>query len=196
LIKINLNQTRVSGGEEEAIRTREDAPTGNNRDVLVKAFVIALGTLALIIYEKQNIDQLNSQRGALTAQLNQIREQSEKKNAELKELKDIEPQAQALNDKLNILKEYSKLRLQQLQCLDFVQSIIPERVWLRSVKYENRRYQILGNAVETVDLTDFVQKLEGSAYFQDVIVLQDREKPMQQGKIREFELSARSDAPK
>ena len=116
-----------------------------------------------------------------------------KASAELDGLKDIEPQAQALSDKLKVLRSYSKQRLENLQSLDYLQSVIPEHVWLNSLNYDERRYRMLGNAMETIDLTEFVNKLEGSAYFQDVIVIQDKEKPVQpSGKIREFEMTARA----
>ena len=191
MIKINLNRTRVSNADE-SIATQLDDVKFSSRDVILKILLICAGIAGLMVYEKQNLEAINSDVVALNAQAELMRQAVATRGAELTNLKDIEPQAQALNDKLRILREFSKLRLEQLQSLDYLQSVIPDRVWLKSVVFENKRYQILGNSVETVDLSDFQRKLEGGAYFGDVIVVQDRDRPVVGGgKIREFEISAR-----
>jgi Tfp pilus assembly protein PilN len=193
MIRINLNRTRVAGSDEASSIGIGPAVNASGRDALVKLLVVILGTAALMLYEKQNLDQLNLDLAQIQAQDQQIKTQVQAKMADLAKLKDIEPQAQGLNEKLNLLREYSKQRITELQSMDYVQSIIPERVWLRGVHFDNHRFQFLGNAVETVDLTEFVSKLENSAYFKDVIVVQDREKKVQSGNIRDFEFTAREE---
>lgn len=196
MIRINLNQSRVAGAATEdagAIGLAPVAPS-SSRDVLVKLLLIFLATAGLMLYEKQNLDTLNAALATVQAQDRQLKQQMDEQNAELAKLKDIEPQAQSLNDKLKLLRDYSKQRITELQSLDYMQSIIPARVWLRAVHFDNHRFQFLGNAVETVDLTEFVTKLETSAYFKDVIVVQDRDKVLQGGsKIRDFEFTAREE---
>ena len=199
MIRVNLTRSRVASGSEEGsapsnIVIDSSTPGGPDvRSLVTKAAVMLIGTLGLWMYEKQNIDRLSGEMAVVNAELNKVRQEQAKKAGELEKLKDIEPQAQALSDKLKVLRAYSKQRLENLQSLDYIQSVIPERVWLSSVNYETKRYRLTGNSMETVDLTEFVNKLEGSAYFQDVIVIQDTEKPIQPtGKIREFEMTARS----
>jgi len=193
MIRINLNRTKVSGGleGEEVVADLGDDNKLNMREVGVKFFVMFIGIFALMILEKQNIDNLHQELARAQAELSGLREQVTAKEAELAKLKDIEPLAAGLNEKLKALREYSKERITELQSLDFMQSIIPERVWIRGIHFDNDRYQVVGNSVETVDLTDFVKKLENSAYFKDVIVIQDREQAMQSGKIRDWEFTAR-----
>lgn len=198
MIRVNLNRSRVQTGAEGESAAPTFVPdvgveATNTKDTIIKLILIVIGTLGLWIYEKQNIDQLSSQASVVSGQLNKLKGQVAQKQAELAQLKDIEPQAAALNDKLKILRKYSKERLENLQSLDYLQSVIPDRVWLTALNYESQRYKMSGNAMDTIDLTEFVNKLEGSAYFQDVIVVQDREKAVQpSGKVREFELTARS----
>lgn len=193
MIRINLNRSRVAAGDEASSIGLEPTVSVSARDVLVKILVVVLGTAGLMLYERQNLDQLNLDLAQVQAQDQQVKAQVQAKSAELAKLKDIEPLAQGLNDKLNLLREYSKQRITELQSMDYVQSIIPERVWLRAVHFDNHRFQFMGNAVETVDLTEFVSKLENSAYFKDVIVVQDREKKVQSGMIRDFEFTAREE---
>ena len=76
------------------------------------------------------------------------------KAAEVEKVKDVEVQAKELEDKLTILKLLSRLRLRQVKTLDFMQSSIPEKVWLKTVEYESDtthvedgHYKFTGNAV-------------------------------------------------
>lgn len=198
MIRINLNRSRVQGAAEENVdfNLNEGAVDHNlnPRDVLVRLLVVFLGVIVLMLYERQNMDELHAQLAKVQAEDNQLKQQVEEKNAEILKLKDIEPQAMGLNEKLKALRDYSKQRIEELQSMDFMQSIIPERVWLNAVHYDNHRYRFTGNAVETTDLTDFVNKLENSAYFKDVIVIEDKEKIEQNAKIRDFAFTAREQA--
>jgi Tfp pilus assembly protein PilN len=196
MIKINLNRTRVTAGLEGETVVQDGGSESriNFREVGVKFFVMFIGVFALMIFERQNIDQLTQDLGRAQLELNGLKSQIAEKQGELGKLKDIEPLANGLNEKLRVLREYSKQRITELQSLDFMQSIIPERVWLRGIRFDKHRYQVVGNSVETVDLTDFVNKLENSAYFKDVIVIQDRERGVANGKIRDWEFTAREQA--
>lgn len=195
MIKVNLNRSRVPTGADDAAAAAIAAPIEGDTDpkeLAIKIILIVIFTLGLWVVEKQNIDQLSAQLSTINGQLNKVRQDVQAKSNELAQLKDIEPQAQALNEKLRILREFSKQRLENLQSLDYLQSVIPERVWLNSIDFQNKRYKMMGNAMDTIDLTEFVNKLEGSAYYQDVIVVSDTERPVAAGKIRDFEMTARA----
>ncbi|MGE3760022.1 MAG: PilN domain-containing protein, partial [Pseudobdellovibrionaceae bacterium] len=125
--------------------------------------------------------------------------QASAKAKEVDSIKDIAKQAQELEDKLKVLKLLSKLRLREVKTLDFMQSSIPEKVWLRSINYssdrehvENGRFQFTGNSVNTEDLTEFAKRLEDSAYMDNVIVIKNAEVagPKRAGGMREFLFTA------
>jgi Tfp pilus assembly protein PilN len=135
----------------------------------------------------------------LQAQVAQLQAANAEKLAEAEKVKDIEVQAKELEDKLNILKLLSKLRLRQVKTLDFMQSSIPEKVWLKTINYESDvvhveagHFKFTGNAVATEELTEFVKRLEDSAYLQDVIVLKNQEVTLGKGTttIRDFMFTA------
>lgn len=203
MIRINLNTSRVPIGSGDGATTAQaitydytGQTSGAGRQYLIKFAVIILGVVGLWIYEKRNIDDLTAKSVELGEKSKLLKSELAARQADLAKLKDIEPLAQSLTDKLHILRDYSKLRLENLQSLDYLQSVIPERVWLKDITYKDHHYEIVGNAMDTVDLTDFVNKLEGGAYFSDVIVVQDKEKSVQGGKIRDFEVTARSGVAK
>lgn len=201
MIKINLIRNKVAdstvagggGGGSVADETRES---------LIKVAFIGLFTLGLMMYESQNIRRLNEDRVRVQAMVNELEGQAQAKSTEVNAIKDIAHQAQELEDKLKILKLLSKLRLREVKTLDFMQSSIPEKVWLRGIHYESDkdlklkteagRYSFNGNSVTTEDLSEFVRRLEDSAYLNEVIVIKNQEAngPGRSGGFREFQFTA------
>jgi Tfp pilus assembly protein PilN len=185
--------TSVGGGGVGGDETRE---------ALIKIAFILLFTLGLMMYESQNIRGLNEERARTQAMVSDLEVQAQAKATEVDSIKDIAKQAQELEDKLKILKLLSKLRLREVKTLDFMQNSIPEKVWLRSIKYETDkdlkdrteqgRYQFDGNSVTTEDLSEFVKRLEDSAYLNEVIVIKNQEAqgPARTGGLREFQFTA------
>ena len=198
MIKVNLLKNRV---QDPALAGVGVASEGGNetREAIVKIAFIMIFTLGLIMFENQNIRQLNEERTRIQATVNDLEQQAAVKAKEVDGIKDIAKQAQELEDKLKILKLLSKLRLREVKTLDFMQSSIPEKVWLKGINYasnkehvEDGRFQFTGNAVNTEDLTEFVKRLEDSAYMDDVIVIKNAEVagPKRAGGMRDFLFTA------
>lgn len=149
------------------------------------------------MYESQTLKGLAEESARLQAQLTQHKAEAAQKAADVLKVKDVEAQAKELEDKLKILKLLSKLRLREVKTLDFMQSAIPEKVWLKAITYESDKihvetghFKILGNAVGTEDLSEFVKRLEESAFLMDVIILKNQEVAVKASSIRDFLFTA------
>lgn len=169
------------------------------RETLFKLLFMAIGVVGLMIFESQNIRQLQAELTQVQVQASELEQQAAAKTKELEGVKDVENQARELEDKLKILKRLSKLRLREVKTLDFIQSSIPEKVWLKNMNYEadkeqfeRGRFAFTGNSVATEDLTEFVKRLEESAYLFEVIVMKNQEvaTQAQKGVIRDFQFTA------
>jgi Tfp pilus assembly protein PilN len=197
MIRVNLLKNRV---QDPAIASVGATEGGNEtREALIKIAFILIFTLGLMMFESQNIRQLNEERARVQATVNDLQQQVTAKSKEVDGIKDIAQQAQELEDKLKVLKLLSKLRLREVKTLDFMQSSIPEKVWLKAITYastkdhaEDGRFQFTGNAVNTEDLTEFVKRLEDSAYMDNVIVIKNAEVsgPKKAGGMRDFLFTA------
>jgi Tfp pilus assembly protein PilN len=151
-----------------------------------------------MIYESQNIRALNEQLMRKNQEIQNLTADNAARAAEVLKVKDIEVQAKELEDKLKILKLLSKLRLREVKTLDFMQSSIPEKVWLKDITYESDKihveaghFQFAGAAVATEELTEFVRRLEDSAYLTDVIVVRNQEVSVNKStNLREFLFTA------
>lgn len=197
MIRVNLLKNRVS--DQPTQMTSAPSSSGDARDTIVKIAFLMISTVALMIYEGQNIRKLNDESSRLQAQISEFEAQAQAKAQEAEGVKDVEHQARELEDKLKILKLLSKLRLREVKTLDFMQSSIPEKVWLRNIVFEadnnnveDGRFQFVGNAVATEDLSEFVKRLEESAYLSEVIVVKNQEVPVsgRSASVREFMFTA------
>lgn len=196
MIKINLVRNRLQDATQN---TRVQNPVNNDkvREGVVKLAFISLITLGLMMFESQTLRRLAEESARLKAQLTQHQVEAGQKAAEVLKVKDVEAQATELEDKLKILKLLSKLRLREVKTLDFMQSAIPEKVWLKSITYESDKihfesghFKILGNAVGTEDLSELVKRLEESAFLMDVIIVKNQEVAMKASSIRDFLFTA------
>lgn len=204
MIRVNLLKNRV--GDQTQGPGKVEADSGNDiRSAIVKIAFLFMFTLALMVYEGQNIRALNDEAARLQVRISELETQSAAKAAEAETVKDVEKQARELEDKLKVLKLLSKLRLREVKTLDFMQSSIPEKVWLKSIVFEaakdnveDGRYQFTGNAVATEDLSEFVKRLEDSAYLNEVIVVKNQELPVsgRTGTVRDFAFSAEVEGKK
>lgn len=200
MIRVNLLKNKVQDANVAGVGGVADTGGSNDtRQALVKIAFILLFTLGLMLFESQNIRQLNDESSRVHATAAELEQQATVKAKDVEGIKDIAKQAQELEDKLKILKLLSKLRLREVKTLDFMQSSIPEKVWLKSINYssdkehvENGRFQFTGNAVNTEDLTEFAKRLEDSAYMDNVIVIKNAEVtgPKKTGGMRDFLFTA------
>lgn len=200
MIRVNLLKNKVQDPNVAGIGGVAETGGGNEtRETLIKIACILLFTLGLMMFESQNIRQLNDESVRIQATVAELDQQASAKSKDVEGIKDIAKQAQELEDKLKILKLLSKLRLREVKTLDFMQSSIPEKVWLKTINYssdkehvETGRFQFTGNAVNTEDLTEFAKRLEDSAYMDNVIVIKNAEVvgTKRAGGMREFLFTA------
>jgi Tfp pilus assembly protein PilN len=168
------------------------------RDTIVKALMILIFPIGLWVFEGQNLKTLKERTVALQAEVAALEIEVQAKNKEAEAVKDVEAQARELEDKLKLFKLLSRLRLREVKTLDFMQTSIPERVWLKILnyeadkeKFEAGRFNFQGRAMTTDDLTEFVKRLEESAYLNEVIVIKNQEVMAQNKSVtRDFQFTA------
>jgi Tfp pilus assembly protein PilN len=212
MIKVNLLKNRVGDTTQMAQTSMGTGVSGgggggggftvglDNREAIVKAAVVFIFTAGLMFYESQNIHTLNARLASLNLQNQELESRAAAVAKEAESIKDIENQARELEDKLKVLKTLSRLRLREVKTLDFVQSSIPEKVWLKGLTYEADKnkfelghFNFNGNAAATEDLTEFVRRLEDSSYLYEVIVMKNQEvsaSANSKAVMREFQFTA------
>lgn len=195
MIKVNLGRTRLDSIEiADGGANISSGPGLEIREIVVKLLILLLGVFSLMYYESQNLDALNSKMALAQSALAQQQAVLDQKNQEFSTLSGVESDAKALQDKLGLLKRLSRLRLREVKSLDYIQSAVPQKVWLTSLEMTDERLSIKGKAQGDTDVTLFMRRMESGGYFSDVILMQDSTITESGTNLREFEVSARMEA--
>lgn len=200
MIKVNLLKNRggraaKTGSADINFDTQFDiqtaaVETSDPKDNIKKIVLALIWAAALITYESYHIGELNSQlaninqeRDSLAAEIQLKQPQAEKARALQKEIQDIDARVKSI-------KQLSKVRLREIKAVDFLQNVIPEKVWVTNLDFGESTLKIEGGAVSDDQLNRFVDSLEGKSYFRNVIVLRSVEAKAKDGTIKSFQVSS------
>ncbi len=191
MIKVNL--LRSKGPNEAALEARLNAEREAilRKEAFFKVLLMVVFTVFLILYENYTTSSLRDQTTIVQGELAEIQAELERKKSEIVGIKELEEQSVRIKNKLDILKTLSRLRLREVKSLDFIQSIIPNRIWLTGVIYEMEKYRLLGGSLSADDLSEFLDELEKSPYFSDVVLVKTTQETSNAGSIGAFEVSFR-----
>jgi Tfp pilus assembly protein PilN len=165
-----------------------------NKAVIINLIVLLLFPAALIYYERYNIAELKVQATALANQVSEAQATMQGKQAEIAQSAALKEKAQELATKIGLLKSLARTRLREIKTLDFIQTNLPEKVWLREVSFKSGDLMLRGYAVTDDDLTAFIRALEKNRSFANVILLQAREEKTREGTAKNFEISGKVEA--
>lgn len=162
--------------------------------VVINGVIILSATVGLYMYERYNRNNLALELATLTSQTAKLAEVLKKKKEEANESEPMKKKARELSTKIDIVTRLSKVRLREIKALDFIQSVIPERIWFKTLVLKTGDLTIKGSAISDDDLTQFVRYLENNSMFRNVLLLQAKEEQTKEGSVKVFEIAARMEA--
>jgi len=160
----------------------------NTKAIVTNLIVLFIAPIALIYYEHYQIGILKAQAQAKDVALQTVQAELNQKKAKVAETPNLREKAQELTDKIAILNKLARLRLREVKSLDFIQTVIPDKVWLNEVNFTASNVEIKGNAVTDEDLEHFLGVLENPKYFSKVTLLSGREEKTQEGSVKAFDI--------
>ena len=191
MIRVNLLNSKVHGASQEDFEFEVPSGGASSERLAVLNFVLFVGfVLALVIYENSEKTKLQEKSVLLQQELAQVDTQVQQKKMEVEKSKNALKELEELKVRAEKLKKLSQSRLNEIKALDYLQTVIPERIWLDSIRYRNKKVFIKGFAVTDSDLTDFLKALEAKPYYQDVILLKATESKSDSGSVKSFEISS------
>lgn len=195
MIRVNLLRNRAQAGQSSsgASSSMDFSSEGSSdqKAALKNLFVLFLGVAILLVYEKYNTFTLNDSNMLLTTEYNQIQDELNKAKEDLDKYKISENEAKILEDKLTIIRNLSKVRLREVKALDYIQEIIPDKVWLKQIAFDQKTVRISGYSILDEDLSLFIQALERGAFFESVILSQASETAGKSGSYKQFDIAAK-----
>ena len=159
---------------------------------------VALAFLPHLFFSqyKAFIISQNQQRiKALQEQTDVVNQEIAKLQPFQKELESYEQQKKLVKERLGIVRELLTSRGTPVNVLDALGQSLPERTWISKLELEldptKPKLKVNGVSYSNEEISDFVDKLSESVYFNEVVL--DEVNPKQDGKIdvRAFSLHAK-----
>ena len=95
-----------------------------------------------------------------------------------------------LDAQLRLLKEASRGQADVSEMLRSVASLLPEQIWINSLKYENGSLLISGSTIDLILITELIEKIEKTDVFFDAKFSYTQKEA--QGEVYNFEIEALS----
>ena len=183
MIKINLLQNRVAnqGGETE-IGTAIELGTSQHSSLLTNLALLCGGVLLLYIYQSYSLSGLNEALIKKNSLLSTHREKVNSLKGQSEEAKKAQTKIKAIEKRMEIMKLISKSRLSELKALDYLQTIIPDRVWFTKIGYSNGNFTFDGFSLADDDFNTFMAQLESGGIFVNIVPVRFTEESSGTGK--------------
>ena len=103
---------------------------------------------------------------------------------------EIQKRLKILEDKLQIVASLKQKRDEQLVLLEDLQArLVPEQMWIETIDADETSVTMAGIAFDNPTIANFMNRLEGSALFQEIDLKQARIKKFDEGtSLKAFEL--------
>ena len=181
-MKLDLRKTRIAtvvdqlddddifldDADKKSFLSDLDLETKDIIGLVLRLVVCGLGIVILIHFEKKNLDKLNGQKMVVQEELNSLKSKQSTIKNEIKGLEYISEKSKEFNRKLNIMQGIVDNRLLAVKGLDFIQSAIPEEVWLREVSLNKKKFIIKGVSTTNKQIQNFIEQLENTDLFSAV----------------------------
>ncbi len=151
---------------------------------LVAVGVLIIGMVAFTFYLNGKISDMQADIFTKEQKLNELK-------IVLKEVKDYEKDNQEFREKTEIIEQLKKNQIVPLRLLDEVSEMLPKGVWLTKLTDNQGAISIEGYAHTNYDLVGYVQSLKGSKYFKDIMLVESRQKELEDNLIYQFKLTFR-----
>ncbi len=194
MIKINLikSKVKIEGASEEAeakVYASDDSDI-DQKEIALKVVLMLVFPVLFFFYDRHELNKARQELRQVSAQANSLQQELAAKQQQVSELSGMEAEATFLSQRIEAVSELSKLRMAELRTLDFLQSITPQRVWFTSIQIRDDKIDINGSAIGDDDLTQLINRMEGSVNFKGVVLLKSEDSVGSQGTVKVFELSA------
>lgn len=128
---------------------------------IVGAVAVALlvGFLVRIQYSAA-IDHQNERNQYLDGQIQIL-------NNQIAEILDLEKQKQRLKERIEVIQKLQSSRPEAVHLFDQLVKLLPDGVYLTSVKQTDRRIQIKGVAESSTRVSAFMRNIDGSEWLKD-----------------------------
>lgn len=176
MIRINLLPTKA----------KEKARTVKNEGIIALVVIVAMSVFCYAVDKKkqQEINEANDKIKQLQVRINQYKE-------DIKRVEDFKRKKADLNAKLNAIKDLDKRRSGPVKMMDEFATIMPKKLWITNFKENNKKLTLEGVAVEGPVVSDFLERLRNSRFFQGPQLIQTQQVAIDGKAMQKFNIVCR-----
>lgn len=164
MIKINLlpvKQTKKRG-------------VGQQQLLLFAILLIGLGLALFVVKNEQRakIDKLDKEKVSVQSEIERMKDL-------IGNIEVVQKKRDDLKKKLDVIEVLKRGKSGPVRVLDEISTIIPKKVWLKSLKEGEGKLTFDGEALDNKDIALFMKNLEGSKFFKKVTLISVQRNPLQ-----------------
>ncbi|MFN7952247.1 MAG: PilN domain-containing protein [bacterium] len=160
-----------------------------NREFVIISVVALVAVAAVIIFlSTAQAAKLQAREDQITKLKGEIEELQRK----VKEVDAFKAKQEKLRQKIGIIEQLRKQKTGPVRVLDDLSMKVPEEVWIIKYSEEGGQIRIVGNGIDDESISQFLQKLEASPYFNGVELLFIKPIEINKKRVRNFEITAHS----
>ena len=165
MIRINLLLTKKAKGS--AVSLRFGLPP--------YAIYVIAGIVAVLLIEGYAWYWLNSTKSYLANEKRTLDVRLAELKEKVKEVESYEKDKELYEQKIAIIQNLKKTQQGPVRVLDEVSRMLPERVWIVSLKEKDGKINISGAGMTNDDIVKYVNNLKSSRIFQNVQLTESRQ---------------------
>lgn len=165
MIKINLLLTKKSKGS--VVNLKFGLPSS--------ALFVIISVIVVILLEGYTWYWLSSTKSYLTAEKQTLEVRLADLREKVKEVESYEKDKKLFEQKISIIQNLKKSQKGPVRVLDEVSRMLPERVWLISIREKDGSIIVTGAGMTNDDIVKYVNNLKSSKVFQNVQLTESRQ---------------------
>jgi Tfp pilus assembly protein PilN len=199
MIRVNLlknlgSSVSTSAGANFNLTGLSISPMGSaDQNELIKLAVIkVLAMLALVFvlkgYEFYNLANLKGQVAQTQAEAEAVKKKIASFGDVAQSIQKFTEQETQIEKRLGVIRDIAKNRLREVKTLDNLQSMIPNRTWIKQLILDNGKVSLSGYSDSEQDVTDLMKNISSSALFSSVYPKSNSLEEKAGSSLRHFEL--------
>ncbi len=164
MIKINLLKSFNSEGETDSSFSTDEEKNKIAIEFAKRLFLLLLGPIALYIYERQVIPDLNRQLAQLTQTYTETKVFNESKKGLADEIKKYEQEQAKINAQMNFIEQVAKDKANELRLIQHLQRSTPETIWINKLDFKGSELLISAESDVPGDIAKFLERLGNVDY--------------------------------
>ncbi len=136
--------------------------------------VLAIGPVALSIYEAQTIPVLMEKKRQADVQFEELKKFNESKQGSAEEIKRYEDELAKFNAQGDFINKIQADKLNEYKLFRHLKESTPVTVWVDTLTLTDNVLQISGKSTDANDITEFQEKLSNSDFIVSLVPLEQK----------------------